>query len=685
MDRVARRGRIPGRRFVVLDVGAALMSEGRALGDESVDSLRPQDFELMDGIAPPPSRVVRRASRAPLPLLRLRPTSRSCRLKAPGSAPIAAYAAPMDLPPPSDPQLVNLLAQQKKRRTQLVLLFAAIGITLAAAIGVSSVVFGRQGRKKGDLAYSRATKCLVGKPLASGEDPMLRYRAAWRGRILQPDTEGAGGGAGANGGRPAHKPSRKGSALGAVEASEEAKVKLWPNRCVAELIALTDTLKDIGEMTEGKKDLGAASRALAKATAGDNWKNVESYQPVLTDFLDEGRKAKFAFVDVPDVAPPVLVEAKTLDDLNDPKAIADTFELPNVFVPGDLLAFVPASSRGPARLCRGAEVGPITCTPASASPLPPEASGVPTVLDHDDGAPPLLAFGRARRFLEGEGMSTGVFRGGDGFRLVFSNTFYVGAGWSSKDGPATLLLKDGRKPTGVAFKVMALEGDKLRTDDAELTDWNGDARSLAVLKSRVYWITTDGEVRTRGEGTPKKGQALFKLPGAVDWMHACTIGASRVLVIRAIAAGALPRTIVSFDDQTDPAVVDGGDVSCGGAAVHVVSDDTIAVCKATGCQPEKITDTLGVARARVGDSAFLVGDLTDGVLVVRVFQGDKQLAETVYDSHVVGGKVTDKSAVGGIRAVPTRHGAVIAVSTSAGASFLGVTEAGAITRLSIEP
>ena len=585
----------------------------------------------------------------------------------------------MELPPPSDAQLLSLLAQQKKKRTQLVLLFAGIGITVATAIGVSSVVFGRQARKKGDVAFSRATKCLVGTPLASGEDPMLRYRAAWRGRILDDNAPGA------EAGKPASKPSRKGSALGTVEASEEAKVKMWPNRCVAELIALTDTLKDIGEMTEGKKDLGAASRALAKATAGDNWKNLESYAPALGDFIDEGRKAKFAFVDVADVAPPQLVEAKTLDDVRDPKALADAFELPTTFVSGELLSFVPGSSRGAARLCRGTELGPIKCTPAAAGGLPPEASGVPSVLDHDDGAPPLLVFGRARRFLEGEGLSAGVFRGGDGFHLVFSNSFYVGGGWSSKDGPQTLLLKDGKKPSGATFKVMTLDGDKLRTDEAELTDWNGDARSLAVIKSRVYWVTADSEVRVRGEGTPKKGQPLFKLPGAVDWMHGCTVGTSHVLVIRAMAAGGLARTIVSFDDQTEPAVVGGGDVTCGADAVHVVSGDTIAVCKATGCQPEAETETFGFTRGRVGDSAFLVGDLADGVLVVRVFKGDKQLTETIFDGRIASGKVLAESGIRGVRPIATRHGAILAVNTAGTTSFLGVTEAGAITRLSIEP
>lgn len=580
----------------------------------------------------------------------------------------------MDLPPPSDAQLASLLEQQKKKRTRLILLFAGIGVVVVAAIGISSVVFGRQARRKGDVAYSRATRCLVGTPVASGEDPMLRYRAAWRGRIL--DTSDSTG--------DAIKAGKKASALRAMEASEEAKARMWPNRCVSELIALTDTLKEIGAMTEGKKDLGAASRALAKATAGDNWKNVESYAPVLGDFLDEGRKAGFAFVDVPDVAAPALVDAKSLDDLRDPKAIADAIELPTAFSPGELLVFVAPSSRGPARLCRGTESGPIRCAPASSAGLPPEASGVPAVLDLEDGAEPLLAFGRRRRVMDGQGVTTGVFRAGDGLRVVPGGSFYLGGGWSSKAGTQTVLLKDAQKPSGFGFKITTVTGDTLRTDDAELADWSGDSRALAVIESRIYWATTDGQVRVRGEGLPKKGQSLFELPGDVEWMRGCKVGASRVLVIRT-AAGGLPRTIVSFDDQTAPAVVGGGDVSCGTDAVHVVSDDTIAVCKASGCQPEPIEASLGVARARVGDAAFVLGDLTDGLLVVRASKGDKVLGETVYDGRLAGGKVTTESAIRDVRAVSTRHGAILAVKTTGATSFLGVKESGEIARISIEP
>jgi len=299
----------------------------------------------------------------------------------------------MDLPPQSAPdaELVSLLAQQKKKRTRLIVLFGGIGLVVVAVIGVSSVVFGRQARKKGDLAYSRATKCLVGKPLASGEDPMLVYRAAWRGRILDTSDDA---------GQPA-KPGKKAAALRNLEASEEATTRMWPNRCVAELVALTDTLKEIGEMTEGKKDLGAASRALAKATAGNNWKDSDHYAPVLAEFLDEGRRAAFAFVDVPAVVAPTLIEAKSVDELRDPKALTDLTDLPSSFASGELISFIASSSRGPARLCRGKESGAFHCTPASAAGLPPEASGVPAVLDVEDGAPPLLAFGRRRRVMDG--------------------------------------------------------------------------------------------------------------------------------------------------------------------------------------------------------------------------------------------------------------------------------------------
>ena len=39
---------------------------------------------------------------------------------------------------------------------------------------------------------------------------------------------------------------------------------MWPNRCVAEMIAFTDTLKDIGEMKEGEKD-SATTRAICRS------------------------------------------------------------------------------------------------------------------------------------------------------------------------------------------------------------------------------------------------------------------------------------------------------------------------------------------------------------------------------------------------------------------------------------
>ena len=581
----------------------------------------------------------------------------------------------MELPPNSDAELVSLLAQQKQKRTRLIILFAGIGLTVAAVIGVSATVFGRQARKKGDVAYSRATKCLVGTPLASGDDPMLRYRSAWRGRLLDASGEAAAG--------PGAKPGRKPNALRNMDESEEAKARMWPNRCVAELIGLTDTLKEIGEMTEGKKDLGAASRALAKATAGDNWKDADNYAPVLADFLNESRTAAFAFVDVPNVLPPTLVEAKQVDELRDPKAIADLTELPTSFAQGELLLFVPASSRGPARLCRGTEAGPIRCTPASSAGLPPEASGVPAVLDLEDGAAPLLAFGKRRRVMDGQGLTTGVFRGGDGFRVVPANEFYVVAGWSAKSGTQTVLLKDGKKPDGVGFKLTTVDGDKLRTEDTELADWNGDSRALAVVKSRVYWATTDGEVRVRGEGIPKKGQSLFKLPGEVSWMRGCTIGASQVLLV-GTAAGGLQRIIVSFDDQTTPAVASGGTVSCGTDAVHILSGDTIAVCKATGCLPEPLPEGLAIARARVGDGAVIGADLSDGLLVVRISKGDKVLSETVYDGRLTGGKVTKENAIRDVRAVSTRHGAVLAVNMSGATSFLGVSESGELKRLTIE-
>jgi len=278
-----------------------------------------------------------------------------------------------------------------------------------------------------------------------------------------------------------------------------------------------------------------------------------------------------------------------------------------------------------------------------------------------------------------------VFRAGDGFRVVPGNEFYVAGGWSSKSAQ-TVLLKDGKKPAGAGFRLTTVEGEKVRSEEAELADWNGDARALAVMGSHVYWATTDGEIRVRHEGAPKKdkGQTLFKLPGEVDWIRGCTIGTSHVLIV-GTAAGGSPRIILSFDDQTTPAVVGGGNVSCGTDAVHVLSGDTVAVCKATGCQPEPLQESTAVVRARVGDAAIVSADLSDSLLVVRTSKGDKVLSEAVYDGRFSGGKVTKESAIRDVRAISTRRGAVLAVSIVGATSFLGVDESGKLERLITEP
>src|SRR2546425_998468 len=92
----------------------------------------------------------------------------------------------MDRPPPSDAQLVELIEQQKARRRRAILIFASVGTVLVIALVGSNLYFSTQAKKKRNLAYSRVTKCLIGKPLAEGEAPLLRFRAAWRGKLLEP-------------------------------------------------------------------------------------------------------------------------------------------------------------------------------------------------------------------------------------------------------------------------------------------------------------------------------------------------------------------------------------------------------------------------------------------------------------------------------------------------------------------
>lgn len=117
------------------------------------------------------------------------------------------------------------------------MLFIIVGVVLFLVVGLggSQVYFSGQAKKKRDAAYSRVVKCVLGAPLAQGEPVMPRIRSAWRARAFVTTSDKL----------PA-----------SLDQKEADATRLWPNRCVAEMVAFTDTLKESGDLKEGDKDLG---------------------------------------------------------------------------------------------------------------------------------------------------------------------------------------------------------------------------------------------------------------------------------------------------------------------------------------------------------------------------------------------------------------------------------------------
>src|SRR5262249_25005454 len=159
-------------------------------------------------------------------------------------------------------------------------------------------------------------------------------------------------------------------------------------------------------------------------------------------FVTEADKDKFEFVDVPDVQAPDLVEAESLEKAF-PKssALEETHvDLSHVvYSDGATRFFVRAGKGKQARFCATADGKEIAC--GAASWPRPEASGNPWVMSAEDGAQPLLAFGRNGGIADGRSISTGVFRATDGLVVIPADAYYVGGGFARADGSAALVLK----------------------------------------------------------------------------------------------------------------------------------------------------------------------------------------------------------------------------------------------------
>jgi len=592
-----------------------------------------------------------------------------------------------DIPPVSDPQIAAILEQNRKRRTRAVLIFVVVGVVLATALGGSAFYFSAQAKKKRNVAYSRVVKCLFGKPLASGEAPMTRVRQAWRARIVD-----------------AASKDDTSRADGTLEDQEAAKTKMWPNRCVTEMIAFTDTLKDIGEMKEGEKDLGFYSRDLSKQTAGDNWKNVDVYQAAVEAFVNEADKAKFDFVDVPDVQAPELLDAEPIEAIF-PKSSAHegvTFNYENTgTVSGaSIRFFVRARDGKPARLCTTDDGKTIACGEPVKGGLPPEASGIAWMLGSEDGAPALLAFGLDGNVTNGGAIASGVFRS-DGARLVKSGTSYVVGGFARADGSALLLLKDAAKPQGDHFQIgrFAANSSELKTSEIVLADWNNEPTYVALVGNRALWV--DGANALHAKTISDRGdsdgatQDIATLPGLIErrWdrgdarpiLGCQTKSAGLAIAVPAQADGAQKSLVVFATDGGafgKAEVVESGELSCGDDAAYVHGDASLATCRADGCKTETLDRAKGTPA--IVDGAVVRAQSLSGLFRVTVTRGGKVVATKLYDAQMKGTVLLGESKLGGVSVMPRRGYGLIVAHVGDAEHFARVDASGAITPVALK-
>ncbi len=588
-----------------------------------------------------------------------------------------------DLPPPSsgfsDPQLAAILEQAKARRRRAITIFVAVALVLGVGLGSSALYSSAQAKKKRNVAYSRVVKCLFGKPIDAGEPPMSRVRAAWRARLLADQ-------------------SAKGDGTATEDDKEAAKAKMWPNRCVSQLMAFTDTLKDIGEMKEGDKDLGYYSRDLSKQTAGDNWKKVDTYQAAVESFVGEAQKGNFEFVDVPDVQAPDLLDAQPIDALF-PKssALEDTHidsYATSITRGASARFFVPAGKGKPPRLCTTSDGKELAC--AALGFLPPQAAGIPWVLSAEDGAPALLAFGREGGVADGSSVSTGVYRSSDGAQLVGPDTYYVVGGYAKSDGQNALLLKEAADPRGDKFVIgrTAAAATKIETEKVALKDWNEEPSGVAVVGPYVMWVTDKDELHARSAFLADAPvTTIATLPGRLRaaWhssaFSACQTKKGLVATARVRADGldrilVVPATDSGFGKAQ---TTDDGSLTCSDDAAVIVGDETLTTCDESGCKGSKIAPAAAGQSVTAIDGVVVRVTAPSGLLVVEWEKDGKSIAKKVYDAQMKGTVLLGESKLASAALVSRRGYGLLVVDIGGTQRVARLDAAGGIAATSFKP
>jgi hypothetical protein len=311
------------------------------------------------------------------------------------------------------------------------------------------------------------------------------------------------------------------------------------------------------------------------------------------------------------------------------------------------------------------------------------------MLGSDDGATAYFAFGRNGGVADGSSVSTGVFDA-HGARLLAADTNYVAGGYSRVDGHGALLLKDAGDPTSNTFEISHLDG---KMDKVVLTEWDGEAKSIAMLGPWVLWVTSSNQLKARSAwGNPKDAPIdVATLPGPIYTRHppysACRTKSGMFIGLRTRADGIGRIVVLSATDSAlgKTQVTDDGDLYCTDDAALVVSNETVTTCTDAGCNGTKLERSpVPEALAPVGSTLVRASRLS-GLLRIVWEKDGKPVATKVYDAQMKGTVLLGESKLGHLEVLGRRDYGLVLLDIAGTQHLARVDATGGITPVAFKP
>jgi hypothetical protein len=446
-------------------------------------------------------------------------------------------------------------AAKKKRRTMLTL-FVGLPVVVAG-IGGAAWYFGNEAADEAvDNAWSDASGCLIGAPLAEGD------RASLRARAVQ---------------------------LSAVHSERDRKTDTrWPNRCADQVAALHEALRKHGRGAEGEDGLPARTETLAvtlrKAEVmTDLSKDIDGMFEAAAKM---GLKAAPASLQIPTPDP---ANGFDLDSMPAASRISGhQFTLDSVsatpMVDNEIHIMVHDKKIDPTPIvCTFRPSGNDECRALGGELV--GKSGLRLAGTVDDGGTPLVIAGR-----EGDG---GVYRSTGAFEKIAS--MRVQSAWVSKDGFVAIAgYNKNRKDGRFDLVTQAAPGAPPQTVTIETDDFDG---ADMVHRKQLLWGKLMVQATYDDDRKPKLYYAdlpavdekpKFNAIAEVNWINAQIFGC-RTDKDMAVVVGQSAGFVTFFekDAWSTPVKIDsiGGAFSChAGEAVFTNPFGGQQRCTPAGCK-----------------------------------------------------------------------------------------------------